>query len=177
MPRLFSAIELPATVRAHLGMIRGQLAGAFWISPENMHITLRFAGHIEPEVADEFADRLDEIDARAFELTICGTGAFGGSKPHVVFAALKPSAALDDLQRAHERAARAAGLAPEARTFHPHVTLARLRNARPQTVARFLEETADLRLPPFQVERFVLMSSRPGSGGGPYAVEVAYALS
>ena len=63
-----------------------------------------------------------------------------------------------------------------SRDFHPHVTLARMRRARHGAVARFLAENGDLRLEPFQVTRFVLLSARPGSGGPPYAVEAAYPL-
>ena len=33
-----------------------------------------------------------------------------------------------------------------------------------------------VRLEPFLVERFVLLSARPGSGGPPYGVEAAYPL-
>jgi 2'-5' RNA ligase len=51
-----------------------------------------------------------------------------------------------------------------------------MRGARQREVARFLEENGALRTEPFTVRRFVLMSARPGSGGGPYAVEEAYPL-
>jgi 2'-5' RNA ligase len=84
---------------------------------------------------------------------------------------------IDALYRANERAARAAGLEPAPREFRPHVTLARMRRARQAEVARFLAETGDLRLEPFLVTRFVLLSARPGSGGPPYAVEAAYPLA
>ena len=65
--------------------------------------------------------------------------------------------------------------APEA--WVPHVTLARMRGARQSAVARFLEENGGMRLEPFRVTRFVLLSARPGVGGGPYGLEAAYALS
>ena len=49
-----------------------------------------------------------------------------------------------------------------------------MRGARQATVARFLEEYGDLRMEPFTVTRFVLLSARPGSGGPPYGVEAEY---
>ena len=58
----------------------------------------------------------------------------------------------------------------------PHVTLARLRNTRPDAVARFLGSRGTLKSEPFAVERFVLLSSRPNVGGGPYAIEAVYPL-
>jgi 2'-5' RNA ligase len=51
-----------------------------------------------------------------------------------------------------------------------------MRHARQAEVARFLAENGDLRLEPFAVTRFVLLSARPGSGGPPYVVEAAYPL-
>jgi 2'-5' RNA ligase len=51
-----------------------------------------------------------------------------------------------------------------------------MRGARYSAVARFLAENGDLRLEPFLVTRFVLLSARPGSGGPPYALEAAYPL-
>jgi 2'-5' RNA ligase len=41
-------------------------------------------------------------------------------------------------------------------------------------VARFLEENGALRVEPFMATRFVLLSARPGTGGGPYVVEAEF---
>lgn len=177
MPRLFSGLELPHAVRLRLSMIRGQIPGAGWVDADDLHMTLRFVGDVDDDQAHEFADCLAEIEQDAFDIRISGTGAFGGAKPHAVYAAVEPCPELTMLQRAHDRAARAAGLAPAPHPFQPHVTLARMRHGRADAVARFLEETGDLRIEPFRVERFVLFSARPGTGGGPYAVEEAYALA
>jgi 2'-5' RNA ligase len=174
MPRLFTAIEIPEALRMRLSLIRAPLVGAKWVAPENMHITLRFAGDIDERTADDLAELLGEVRARPFTVTIGGMGAFGGRDPRVVWAGVEPSAELDALYRANERAARGAGLEPDPRNFAPHVTLARMRGARQAAVARCLEENGDLRLEPFTATRFVLLSARPGSGGPPYAVEAAY---
>lgn len=174
MPRLFTGLEIPAAIRLRLSLIRAPLSGAKWIEAENMHITLRFVGDIDGRTADDFADALAEVHARPFSLTIQGAGAFGGREPRVLWAGVSAPPELDALYRAQERAARTAGLEPDPHDFRPHVTLARLRRVRPQAVARFLEENGDLRMEPFTVRRFVLLSARPGSGGGPYVVEAAY---
>ena len=58
MPRLFTALEIPASLRTRLSLMRAPLGGAKWVEPENMHITLRFAGDIDGRTADEFADQL-----------------------------------------------------------------------------------------------------------------------
>ena len=176
MPRLFTAIEVPEMLRMRLSLLRAPLSGAKWVDPENMHITLRFAGDIDDRAADAFADALAEASVDPFVVTIAGVGAFGGRETRVLWAGVEAGPQLDELYRANERAARAAGLEPPPRGFKPHVTLARMRSARQSTIAGFLEEHGGLRLEPFMVTRFVLLSARPGTGGGPYGLEAAYPL-
>ena len=176
MPRLFTAIEIPEPMRLRLSLLRAPIAGAKWVQPEDMHITLRFAGDIDGRTADDLADLLAEASVPPFAVSIVGGGAFGGRDPHVLWAGVEAGPELEALYRANERAARAAGLEPAPRDFRPHVTLARMRRARQAEVARFLAENGNLRLEPFQVTRFVLLSARPGSGGPPYVVEAAYPL-
>lgn len=174
MPRLFTAIELPAEVVDGLATLKAGLNGAHWINPDNYHITTRFAGDISDAQAGEFAEALSGVHFGSFDIELSGLGSFGGNKPRAIWVAVKPSPALDLLQKAHERAARLAGLPPETRNFVPHVTLARLRNVSPFAVAEYLARHGGFRLPPFPVERFVLFSSRPNQGGGPYVVEEDY---
>jgi 2'-5' RNA ligase len=176
MPRLFTGIELPDDAREALARLRMPLAGAKWIDPGEMHVTLRFAGDIDNARAADFADALAQIDVDCFEVRISGVGAFGGNDPRVVWAGVEGGEALTELARLHEKAAREAGLQPEPRAFKPHVTLARLRGGRVDAVARVLQHHGAFRLEPFVVERFVLYSSRPQLGGGPYVIEEAFPL-
>ncbi len=176
MPRLFTAIEIPANVGQMLSFLRGGLPGARWIDPENYHITLRFIGDIDASVANDVASSLDGVNRAPFELRLDGLAAFGGRKPRSVYANVAPSQALMDLQAEIERLMQRVGLAPEGRKFTPHVTLARLRDSSSRQVADYLTERASFRSAPFSVERFVLYSSRDSVGGGPYVVEEAYPL-
>lgn len=176
MPRLFTAIEIPEEIVRRLAMLRGRLAGARWISPENYHLTIRFAGDISETQARDFASALREIEVETFELALCELGSFGNRKPRALWVGVARSEPLMRLQRAHERAARQAGLEPETRNFTPHVTLARLRDVKPQAVAEYLSKIGGFGSEPFRVERFVLLSSRASQGGGPYLLEEAYPL-
>ena len=94
---------------------------------------------------------LAEIRAEPFPVTIQGVGAFGGRDPRVLWAGVEAGEPLAALYRANERAARAAGLEADPRNFKPHVTLARMRGAKQQAVARFLQEHGGLRTQPFMV--------------------------
>jgi 2'-5' RNA ligase len=176
MPRLFAGLELPEDVRGELARLKCPIPGARWVEPANLHLTMRFAGDLDTLRAAEFAGALSEINASAFSLRVSGTGAFGGNAPAVLWAGFEKNADLDALQRATERAARRAGLPPETRAFKPHITLARLNHARDETLARFLERHARFTAGPMFVSRFVLFSSRPKVGGGPYVVEEAFNL-
>ena len=176
MPRLFSAIEIPATIAQRLSMLRSGLTGARWIDPENYHLTLRFIGDVDGPTARGFAQALNEIEMPPFMLRLDGLGSFGGRKPRAVFAQLAPSELLEALRRAHDRAAREAGVPPEGRNYMPHVTLARLRGTRADDVARYLESQGFFQSEPFAIERFVLYSSRASVGGGPYVIEGEFPL-
>jgi RNA 2',3'-cyclic 3'-phosphodiesterase len=176
MPRLFSAIELPEATRAELHRLHMPLPGARWLASEDYHLTLRFAGDIGNRLADEFAANLASINADAFEIRLAGVSAFGGNDPNLVYAGVEPCDALDALARAHEKAARNAGLAIQKRPFKAHVTLARLQHSNVEAVARYLTHFGGYRSDPIFVSRFVLMSSRPGTGGGPYGVVEAFPL-
>lgn len=176
MPRLFTALEIPADVGASLSALRGGIPGARWISPEFYHVTLRFIGDVDHAVARDVAAALDEVERFGFELALDGVDQFGNRKPRAIFASVRANPALVELQAEQERLMKRVGLPPEGRNFRPHVTLARLRDTAPSQVAEYLSVRGYYRSPSFPVERFVLFSSRDSVGGGPYRVEAAYPL-
>lgn len=176
MPRLFTGIEIPAEIGERLSLLRGGLPGARWIDRENYHVTLRFVGDIDMDVANDIADTLGGVSRPDFEMAIDGLGSFGGKKPHSLIATVKPTRALIELQAEHERRLQRIGLPAEQRKFIPHVTLARLRGASARDVADYLSLRGGFSAGPFTVDRFVLFSSRNSVGGGPYVVEEEYPL-
>lgn len=176
MPRLFAGIELPEEVQDQISDLETPIPGVRWIEADALHLTLRFAGDIDNATARELADELARIEIRAFEMRLKGLGTFGGKDPRTLWAGVEAGAELEALARACERAARNAGLPPEPRTFKPHVTIARLKNPRIEPLARLLSRHGAFQSAPFMVGRFVLYSSRPQVGGGPYVVEEAFML-
>jgi 2'-5' RNA ligase len=176
MPRLFTALEIPQSAAMSLSLLRGGVPGARWIDRENYHITLRFIGDVDNRTADEVVAGLDRVRRQQFELSLSGTGFFGSKKPHSIWAGAQPAPALIALQAELERICQRIGLPPEQRKFTPHVTLARLKNARVDDVVHYLTGRGNFAAGPFTVARFVLMSSRDSVGGGPYVVEEAYPL-
>ncbi|MGA8969131.1 MAG: RNA 2',3'-cyclic phosphodiesterase [Pseudolabrys sp.] len=177
MPRLFTGVEIPSDVGQALATLRGGLPGARWIDPENYHLTLRFIGDVDDDIAQEVASMLGRVKRGPFELHMHGLTSFGGRKPRAVVASVAPAQALLDVQAEHERLMQRIGLEPEGRKFTPHVTLARLRESSSQQVAEYLSARGYFRTSPFRVARFVLFSSRASVGGGPYVVEASYPLN
>ena len=174
MPRLFTALEIPADVRSVISGARGGLPGARWIDPENYHVTLRFIGDVDETIAREAAFILGQVRREAFEIKLDSLSAFGGNRPRAIVALVAPNPQLLELQAEHERLMRRIGLEPEGRKFTPHVTLARLRNSSSHQVAEYFSARGHFRAPLFEPERFVLFSSRDSVGGGPYVVEADY---
>lgn len=175
MPRLFTAIEVPAVIGADLSMLRGGLAGARWIDPENYHVTLRFIGDVDDTLGADILSMLGQIRRHGFDLSLEGLGQFGGNRPRAVFAAVKAIPALLDLQAEQERIMQRLGFSAD-RAYKPHVTLARLREASSRQVADYLSMHGGYRSATFHVPRFVVLSSRDSVGGGPYVLEAAYPL-
>jgi 2'-5' RNA ligase len=108
-------------------------------------------------------------------VTLEGLSIFGSDKPRSIIVRIRPTTALMELQAEHERIARRVGLAPETRKFTPHITLARLRGASPMAVADYLGARF-LPSRTYNVQQFLLFSSRDSVGGGPYIAESAYPL-
>ena len=152
-------------------------ARAKWSEAEDLHLTLRFLGDIAETTATDFVDLIREPGVAPFQIRLQGIGCFGGRQPRVIWAGAETGDGLDRLAQAHERAARHVGLEPDPRPFKPHVTLARLRGTRPEAVAAFLGDHGAFSSEPFEVDRFVLFSARPHTGGGPYVVEETFALA
>lgn len=177
MPRLFTALEIPRSAALSLSLLRGGLPGARWIDVDNYHLTLRFIGDVDNRTADEIVDRLDRIDREEFQLSLTGIGSFGSKKPHSIWAGVSPSPELMALQSEIDRICMRIGLAPDPRKFTPHVTLARLKNARLDDVVHYLAGRGNFHTMSFNVGRFVLMSSKESFGGGPYVTEEIFPLA
>jgi 2'-5' RNA ligase len=84
---------------------------------------------------------------------------------------------LRRLQAMHERVCQSLGLPPEPRKFTPHVTLARLKQADRLQTIDYAHSHNLYRSRPFEVNHFVLFSSRASRGGGPYGREEVYPLA
>jgi RNA 2',3'-cyclic 3'-phosphodiesterase len=176
MIRLFTALEIPDLIASRLTALQDGPPGFAWHEPHTFHITLAFLGEIEEPQAAAFDDVLRQIRLPPFEVGIKGAGAFGGERPHSVWAGVEPSDSLTRLFEKNQSAMRRAGLEPEKRKFKPHVTLGRTRHANPVSVQEWVALSALFDGGTFTAERFVLFSSHPGRNGPHYEAERDYPL-
>jgi 2'-5' RNA ligase len=134
--RAFIAIEVPGSVKDALARIESHLkysgADVKWVSPGNIHLTVKFLGEIDGKKAAEVAAALDAVAraAKPFELSVKDLGAFPNAEhPRVVWAGLGKGAAetaalAADIDCALEKL----GFEKEARPFNPHLTIGRVRS-------------------------------------------------
>jgi RNA 2',3'-cyclic 3'-phosphodiesterase len=176
MLRLFTAIEIPQTLRTRLTFLQGGVPGAKWQPVENLHLTLRFIGEVDEPTAGDIDQMLGGLHAKAFDLTLRGVGEFGGRDPHALWAGVAPCPALTHLVAKIESALQRMGLPAETRKYAPHVTLARLRDAPIVKVRDFLAANAAFDSGPLPVRSFSLFSSFQTPRGSLYRVEQSYPL-
>jgi 2'-5' RNA ligase len=132
--RLFLAINFSSEIRNRLWEafvpVRNASFPLRWVSPELIHLTVKFLGDVDEQRLPEIAAGVQSAcrGARGFDLLVSGVGSFPNSRnPKVVFADCEPSPPLEILQDHIERAMSDLGFALEGRAFRPHLTLARAR--------------------------------------------------
>ena len=173
--RLFLAVALNDDVRhaiaAHLdGSLQGSRLPGRRVLPENWHITLRFLGPTLAVVRDRVLAYLDQhLAVEPFSVVFSGLGGFPReSKASVLW--LGAEGDVDQMATAAticEEAAVAAGLEPEGRPFHPHLTLARIRP--PADVRPLVDMVGPARVK-LAVDAVTLYRSVLGSGPARYEV-------
>lgn len=171
MIRLFAGITLPDEQRQQLAEIQSGIKDARWVAAESLHVTLRFIGEIDEDVAKRLSTNLGEVTSAPFELTLNELGTFG-RPPYSVWAGVEdaPSGTLAHLQASIESVLVRAGEEPEGRKFSPHVTLARFRKSdNTASLAPYLKTHAGFALSPFTVNGFTLFESRLSHKGAHYA--------
>jgi 2'-5' RNA ligase len=137
--RIFCAVELPQRARelvlAHIARLKEKVhhAKASWARDANLHLTLKFLGEIPAASVTDFSDAVSLAVSRLqpFAINLEQTGVFPPhGQPRVLWIGINdPSTHLAELHAHLEEESAQAGFAKEARAFHPHLTIARLRQA------------------------------------------------
>jgi 2'-5' RNA ligase len=136
--RTFIAINLDQEIKIALSQLVSELKarspekrGIRWVKQEGMHLTLKFLGEINEEKVSQIKSILKQISEKykPFPLRVKGTGTFPPKSkvPRVLWVAIEEVEDLKRLQSNIEEEMESIGFPKERRTFHPHLTLGRVK--------------------------------------------------
>ena len=171
--RSFFAVALPRQAREACAALVERLRalpdgeGVRWVAPASYHLTLRFLGNVEVDALAALAARVAERVAGLppFAFRLGAARAFPApSRPRVIAVSVEPEEPLRALAERLEEGVVAAGLPPERRGFHAHLTLGRVRSRRHPALSGAEVPGA----PEVPVREVVLYRSDLGPGGSTY---------
>ena len=176
--RTFIALELPPALISLLAEVQENLQSmglrAKWVRPENIHLTLKFLGNIDPADIDKIGGAM--VDAvgefGTFNLVAGGVGVFPGiNRPRVIWVGLKGQVQLlFAMQRRLEDNLAALGYKKEKRPFKGHLTLGRFRKSvNPNKIRRVLQEFGNLASEEFTARRVIFYKSDLKPTGAVYS--------
>lgn len=184
--RVFCAVELSSEVRrrliVHIARLRDLAPDvqASWSREQSLHLTLKFLGQVQTSRLDRLSNAADKATwgLSQIQLSIEETGVFPKhGRPRVLWVGVKDeSDGLRELQRRLEDACHREGFAREERAFHPHLTLARLRN--PQSAQELVTAHKQLSFEPMSVivRELLVLRSELSPKGSKYSVISRHAL-
>jgi 2'-5' RNA ligase len=166
--RLFIALELPLTIREEIAAFRSALQvrdmKLKWEKVSNMHITIKFLGNTGKSALETIVNALStcaaahqEIDGQLAEL-----GFFPNvNRPRIVWIAPDQNSArrITGIRDQMESLLQQSGFHREKRHFHPHITIARIKECSAPPIhfaARFQSSFPEI---PFTMNRLILYRS------------------
>lgn len=134
--RTFIAIKLTPEIISNISGVQEELKKSVievkWVKPENIHLTLKFLGHITPEELEKvkLATRETLKPFAPFEVSVSGLGAFPKIEyPRVIWVGIdKGKKELTKIASRIEENLAKIGFAKEKRGFSPHLTLGRIKS-------------------------------------------------
>lgn len=164
--RLFVAIDVPDSHVDALRQLEDTSLEARWTPAHQFHLTLRFIGDVDEGAVDAIRSTLASVPGAMLTVRAGGLDVFPSRRrPRVLVVPVEADSSLVRLQRAIDGRLHALGIEPDSRPFNPHITVARLTRASPQSVRGYLRTHASFSLPPFEVDAFYLYESTLSSTG------------
>jgi len=184
--RVFCAIELPETVRGlalrHIARLKEAVPDvkATWSRDANLHLTLKFLGEIPQTSVPDISTAASRAVAgiAAFSIRLEQTGAFPKQgQPRVLWVGINDSSGkLSELHTRLEDELANAGFAKDDRPFHPHLTVARLRQPRHARTLAAAHQQLEFEPADIAVPELLVIRSELSSEGSKYTVVSRHAL-
>lgn len=175
--RLFVAAEIAEDVVKQLATCGEELrrrsaqaarAHITWVAADRLHVTVRFIGEMDAARARAIEAALEPaLSLPPFDLEIQGIGAFPErGAPRLLWAGIgRGAGALGLVEAEVSSRLDRCGVPREARPYHPHVTLARVREPGGLGTATWLEGLSDRCFGVAPVNAITLFESRPSAQG------------
>jgi 2'-5' RNA ligase len=180
--RTFIAINLDQEIKRSLSQFVSELKarsperrGIKWVRPEGMHLTLKFLGEINEEKVPWIERVLKRISEKyePFPLRVKGTGYFPpkSKTPRVLWVAVEEVESLKRLQSDMEEEMETLGFPKERRTFHPHLTLGRVKTSSDiKETLQFFEKHRDKNFGEMEAQKITFFRSVLKPSGAEYSV-------
>ncbi len=135
--RLFVALDIPEDIRQRIRTfiagVRGFAPDVRWVSPDSLHVTLKFIGEQPDDKLGAIKDALQTVKGEAMDVSFRSTGFFPTAKSARVFwIGIEADPRLAALAGSVDKALEPLGIEREQRAFSAHLTLARSGSGRPQ---------------------------------------------
>jgi 2'-5' RNA ligase len=175
--RLFTGLDLPAEAIGNLEELVRRLkpsAPIAWSPPSNLHITTKFIGEWKEERLAELIAALEGLPRRdPVPVAIRRVGFFPNPHSPRIFWAGVEAPGLAELAADTDAATATLGIAREERVFSPHLTLARIKEARTmrlsiQALREAIAGLESMEFGSFRAASFFLYQSVRKGGGSVY---------
>jgi RNA 2',3'-cyclic 3'-phosphodiesterase len=172
--RLFVGLELPPSCKSALFALDPHFPGLRWLPEEQLHLTLSFLGEVEASAYDRLCQILSGVRVPPFFLPLSGVGVFNSrNRPSVVWVGVgNGHPHLFALHRHIQDSVLSAGLEPDLKPFHPHVTVGRGNGISNQALQPFLRSHAEAEFGLVNVTGFGLYSSVLAATGAIHRLEM-----
>lgn len=168
--RVFVAVQLPNEIKKKAESIGREIAqdGILLVRPENMHLTIKFIGDVEPEQVNGIKKKLQMIKHGKFECVLNGVGVFPNEKyVKVIWIGAESNGEMEKLAKKIQDAL--TGFGDDDR-FSAHLTIARVKKK--LQVKEFLAKHSE-QIGKIAITKFELIQSILGESSGPKYVTLA----
>ena len=177
MVRLFIALELSKRQKKEVGgfqeKAKKHLHYVRWVKPDNIHLTLKFLGETEEGKVEPVKGAIADVCAglKPFSTRYGDSGVFPSErKARVLWVGIKEGEdSVCDLAEKVEEKMADLGYKKEKRSFHPHLTIGRPRNAPPaNSIKNFLSEGKNFVSSDIVIDKVLLFESNLTRSGAIY---------
>jgi len=183
--RLFVGLSISSELRENLASLRKEFQQADprprWISPANLHVTLKFIGHVTADRQPEIENALAGVPApHPFVLHFRAIGFFPNDRrPTVIWTGIAAPPDLTLLADQIDATLSKCAIPSNTRPFQPHLTLARLKEQMPINMALrdLTHQYKDHSFGTLSVNQFALIESKLKSSGAEYTTLRSFPLA